>query len=120
MEATSNSVQERINQKAEDRFQKDLQGAWEAISKNPILAQLKVIVGERKIDLFSYGIHAIFGAINSVHRSKAAYTNITKEYTNFDEIKAELIAGYVQEETDTLFQKIDEIKEYFETREVES
>lgn len=119
MEATSNSVQERINQKAEDRFQKDLQEAWEAISKNPILAQLKVIVGEKKIQLFAYGNYAVFGTINNGHRSKAAYTNITKEYTNFAEIKAELIAGYVQQETDALFQKIDEIKEYFETREVE-
>lgn len=115
MEATPNSVQEKINQKAEALFQKDLQNAVDAIKGNPILTQLKIRASEKEVRFFEYGSRAIFGA--SGHQDKAIETRTSAENTNMEVIKANLINRYIRQETEALFAKIDEIKEFFDAQE---
>lgn len=115
MEATPNSVQDRINRKAEERFQQDLQNATDALRTNPILAGLKIKFGEKKVSLFEFGNYGVFGA--HLSRNAAIETRVAIENTNLAELKSELIGNYIQQETDALFSKLEAITEYFQTKE---
>jgi len=110
-----NSVQDHINQKAEIRFAQDLQSAVDALRANPILSQLKIKVGEKEISLFEYGRYGFFGVEGS--RDLAVATARCLEHSNYESVQDELTRRYVQLETNDLFNKIDEIKEYFDSQE---
>lgn len=98
-------IEKRIEEKAKDRFEKDLINAEQILKNHPILSSLKI--GELKLV-----------SVNSCNYSKEffnrCHTELLEEKTNFNKIKENLIQKYIKEETDNLLAKLDNIKYLFD------
>lgn len=105
-----NTIQEKINKKAEERLQKDLTEAVRALDKNPILRGLRIKIGEESVKLYEFGHNGIFCELHS-----GAYIGKKiEQLTNYETIRENLLKEYVEQETNALFDKIDEIKDFIE------
>ncbi len=97
-------IEERIQEKAESRFEDDLKNLLAFIDNNPIgqKFELEIKGFEKKIILrTSQGSSAV--------EEIFAMENNEQIKTNFKEVKKELIKGYVERETDNLLTKLDNL-----------
>lgn len=105
METNINILQKRIENRAEERFNKEFKKLAEAICNNQIGRILKV--GDN--------ILADYGGFNSDCILNADYPNrVLKGVTNIDSIKDKLVKEYIKEETDNILSKLSILSDFIE------
>lgn len=114
---TVNTVQQRINERAEQQFAKDVENAVKAIRENPVLSALDIIIGEKTIGLSDDGTYGIFSVTNY---GKGAINKRNLAHTNLQAVKDEIVKRYAAELANDLLTKYDEIKAFLEGREIEA
>jgi len=96
-------LQKRIEEKANERFDREWDKMLDLIYKNPIFSKIKIIKGDSKINLFE------------MHSSYSVFNKYQTEYelkTNFEDVKKTILEQYVREETDSILSKLDILSQY--------
>ena len=103
MEKTA--LENRIEQRATARFEKDVEQALVIACKSPVLARLRV----GKLNLVSE-----YGHCPSTDLFHKGDRTLLRKETNIRDIRAELIQKYIQEETDELLANVALLAEFLQ------
>lgn len=100
-------LEKRIEERAHERFNKDLKTLVDLIHHHPIGGQLTVTIGDRNIPIANFGQN--YGLLNGrgIH-------NQNSEHTNLAIVKENLIEKYKKEETDEILNKLDGLNYLFD------
>jgi hypothetical protein len=105
-----NTLEKRINERAEERFNREFKNFTEVVSKTEIGQKLTIkINGEEQLSLVNK-----YGTTGGTYFN-SWYKEITKygkTLTNIELIREELIKKYAKEETDQILNKLDILGEY--------
>jgi hypothetical protein len=112
MEITT--LQQRINERAEAKFQQMMKELVRNIKESPILNTLKMNIGEKQVDLFGYAWNNPIFQINREERYHES--EVLPAVSNFLEVKEHIIAQLIQEETDHLLAQIDSINDIIDNQ----
>jgi hypothetical protein len=110
-----NVLQERIEERSAEKFNKDFMSLIRIINENPIGKKLKIKINEKE----SFSLINYYGTTGGTFFN-SRYEDITKygnDLTNIEEIKNELIEKYIKEETDSILGKIEVLADFLENKE---
>jgi len=99
----TNILQQRIEEKAKERFDKDFADFANFVKNNPIASKLR-------IDNFSFMNTS--GSVTDTFFNGTRITEYGESKTNIKKIESSLIERYIKEETDKLLSKIDILSDY--------
>lgn len=109
-----NTLQQRINENAEAKFNALMNDLLKMAKLFPILYDLKIKTIEgREVPLVSEFNVGLFG---KDRLSKFMETPFLVDKTNYLSVKAKMIAEFAQQETDELFRKFEDISTYLESQ----
>lgn len=98
---TTNKLQERIEQRANARFEQELRNLANLIGNNPIGRRLKID-----------GIAVENVNSDNVFFSGGRISKILSERSDIEKIKEELVGCYIKEETDKLLTNLELLGNY--------
>lgn len=101
-----NVLQERIKERANERFTREINLLFDNLSKNEIGQRLKID-----------GHYLISNSTEGQFFNRYAITDVCKKKTNIEDIKNELIERYIKEETDSILGKIEVLSDFLENKE---
>lgn len=109
-------IEEALELRAKNRVDEDINNFVKLILANPIgnLLEVKIIVDgqEQKVPVANFGVN--YGLVNNKDTFHDSYNGHkenknSKEYTNLEAVKRELLERYIQEETEELLNKVESI-----------
>ena len=100
-------LEKRIEERAKARLEEEFVKFTSTIDKTDIGRMLKVWDGEEQKSFVN-----AHGTTNSTFFNCRFATEIGKEMTNIEEVKAKLLEKYIEEETSLLLDKIGVLTEY--------
>ena len=104
-------IEEKILEKAKERFQKEYFGALKMLRDNPVLKRLKI--GE----FFLCAEGGYCPATDLMRNGGLAVDSLLRRETNINKLESDLIEQYRQEESDELFNKLSSVEYLFQERE---
>jgi hypothetical protein len=114
---TINLLEQRIQQKAKERFEKEFSDFTQLISSNPIGQKLQITVNKSEGVMMS--LVCSYGTTGATFFNRR-FENITEygnNLTNIQAIREILIAQFIKEETDTLLTKLDVLRDFLNVSE---
>ena len=96
-------LETRIEERAEERFEKELIDFASFIMHHPLAGKLRVKIGDENIPIANLGQN--YGLVNT-----KGLKNKNSEFTNLAEVKDELVEKYKKEETDMILNKLTTIE----------
>ena len=95
-------LEKRIEEKSNERFEKEYREFVNFILNHPIGRLLTVHIGDENIPISNFGgNYALFNEIQSENKRHI--------HTNYEEVKKQVVEKYKKEETDNLIEKLSSI-----------
>ena len=101
-------LEKRIEQRAEERFEKELKEFIGIVERHPIGKLLRISIEGKNIPIAANGPN--YGLFNY----EGTKNSLGEKTTNLGDVKEKLLEKYKQEETDEILSKLDNLNYLFE------